>query len=124
MIKSSLIPCLAIALAVGCAEVSHETASSSSQHLTNTQAIAQAIPEKPRAAEISSPSAGGHLTRGQAVAIAQPHLRVPEGDSYRAVLKDGVWEVWTDRTNSQYRGWTVVTIRDMDGQVLGVANRF
>ena len=93
---SSLIPCLTLVLAVGCTEVRHQASSSSSTHLTESQAIA----------------------------LAQPKLPLPAGESYRTAFKAGVWEVWTDRANSQHRSWTVVTIRDSDGEVLGVAHRF
>jgi hypothetical protein len=89
-----LLICLVVAASVGCSTVHQETSVS-----------------------------GPHLTEAQAIAIAKPKLPLPAGDSYRAAFKDGFWEVWTDRANSRYRSWTVVKIRDSDGQLLEAALR-
>jgi len=101
MKMQNIIP---IVLLVGCCAVSAQT--------TNA-------PTK-----TNNPSSSRHLTEAQAIALAKPKLHLPAGESYRTAFRDGMWEVWTDRNNSQFRSWRVVTIRDSDGKVQGVANRF
>jgi membrane protein implicated in regulation of membrane protease activity len=68
-------------------------------------------------------SSSRHLTEAQAITLAKPVLPLPAGESYRVGFKDGVWEVWTDRDGSQFRGWTIVRIRDADGKILGTEIR-
>ena len=93
-ILSPAITYLAVVVTIGCTAARHETSSSR------------------------------HLTEAQAIELAKPVLPLPAGESYRARFKDGTWEVWTDRAGSQFRIWTVVTIRDSNGKVQGVAHRF
>ena len=68
-------------------------------------------------------SSSRHLTEAQAITLAKSVLPLPAGESYRVGFKDGVWEVWTDRDGSQFRGWTIVRIRDADGKILGTEIR-
>lgn len=60
-------------------------------------------------------SSSRHLAEAQALAIARPMLPLPAGESYCVRFSNGTWEVWAESSQPR-EGWTVVVIRDIDGQ--------
>jgi len=66
---------------------------------------------------------GAHLTEKQVFALATPALPLSGGESYRARLTGGIWEVYTEPNGKKAESWTVVKIRDADGKILGTETR-
>jgi hypothetical protein len=89
----ALIAYLAVVATTGCTTTHHETSSSR------------------------------HLTEAQALALAEPMLPLPAGESYHVSFRNGTWEVFTAPDGVPVRAARVVLVQDIDGKTQ-VVNRF
>ena len=61
-------------------------------------------------------SSSRHLTEAQALALAEPMLPLPAGESYHVNFKSGTWEVFTTPDGVPVRAAKVVLVQDIDGK--------